>query len=346
MKLSGIKWIAPLILVVSGCTNISLSPSAEPEKLKQLAEQQKYGQALAIIASVPTSAPEHAELEKLRKSITKQATAYQRKTLQAGKNLEQQGEWYQAHQQYQQALDNLRESRKIQAALDKLQRKIDTRVASLETDLLMAKGVWIKQQLAIQAKLSPLISRKLLDPWRQGSVKKEAIQTSAELGLVGQHAIQQGDFSLAEKALDLSLQLNPDPEIKKTREALSKKKQRARVKSVQDKRKALSVSLERALKKGELKKASGIAARLKKQGTPNQKEQKLIQQLNRDIKTLVTKQLQLGADHYSRGEYPQAVSAWDNVLKLDPNNTEANTRIKRANRVLAKLRKLSKEKGE
>ena len=51
-------------------------------------------------------------------------------------------------------------------------------------------------------------------------------------------------------------------------------------------------------------------------------------------------------DLQCRGEYKQAVSAWNNVLALDPGNTEAAIRNGRAKRVLEKIRPLSKAQAE
>jgi len=348
MSRSGIKWIVPFILVAtgSGCTYLPVSPSTEAEKIAQLVEQQQYGQAQAILAQVPESAPDYDQLASLRKSIDKQAAAYQRKTLIAGKKLERQGEWYKAQLHYQQALNKLLEGKKLQAAQDELQLKIDARVATLEIELLMARGEWLKQRLTIQTKLSPLLPRKRFAAWRHEAVKKEGKKVAAELGLVGKRAVQQGEFSLAAQSFDLALELHPDPVIEEARKALSNRKQRAIVKNKKDALKALSISLQEALNERRLGEASVIAIQLEKQGSPNEEEQRLIQQLNRDIRKQVIEELELGAGHYGRGEYTQAISIWSNVLALEPDNTEAAIRITRAKRVVEKLRQLSEDKVE
>ena len=258
----------------------------------------------------------------------------------------EQGEWYQAQLHYQQALKKLLESKKLQAAQDELQLKIDARVAALEIELLMARGEWLKQRLTVQTKLSPLLPRKSFAAWRHEAVKKEGKKVAAELGLVGKRAVQQGEFSLAAQSFDLALELHPDPVIEEARKALSNKKRRAIVKNKKDALKALSISLQEALNERRLGEASVIAIQLEKQGSPNEEEQRLIQQLNRDIRKQVIEELELGAGHYGRGQYTQAISAWSNVLALEPDNTEAAIRIRRAKRVVQKLRQLSEDKVE
>jgi tetratricopeptide (TPR) repeat protein len=345
MSRIAINWIAPLILLATGCTNLPGNLSTGPEKVAQLLEQQRYGQAKAVLSQVPETDPKYAELQALRKSVDKQAAAYQRNTLEEGKKLERSGDWYEAQQHYQRALNNLHESEKIKAAQDGLQLKIDARVAALEIDLLMVKGEWLKQGLIIRTKISRLLPPNRIQSWRHGSVQKEAKQVAAELGDLGNRAVDQGDFSRAEQMYTLALALHNDPAIEEARKALRDKNRRAIVRNVQAEHKALSISLQKALSQDQLGKAAAIAARLEKQGTPTKEEQKLIQQLNRDIRTQVNKELELGTLHYSRSEYKEAVSAWNKVLTLEPDNTEAAIRIERANRILEKLRQLSQEKA-
>ena len=345
MSRLAINWIALLVLLATGCTNLPGNLSTGPEKVAQLVEQQRYGQAQAVLSQVPETDPNYAELQTLRKSVDKQAAAYQRNTLEEGKKLEQRGDWYEAQQHYQRALNNLQESKKIKAAQDALQLKIDARVAALEIDLLMAKGEWLKQGLNIRTKISRLLPRKRFQSWRHGSVQKEAEQVAAELGVLGNRVVDQGDFSLAEQMYTLALELHPDPAIEEARKALRDKKRRAIVRNAQAEHKALLISLQEALSQDQLGKAAAIATRLEKRGTLTKEEQKLIQQLDRDIRTQVNKELELGTRHYSRSEYKEAVSAWNKVLTLEPDNTEAANRIERANRILEKLRQLSQEKA-
>ncbi|HIG41408.1 MAG: hypothetical protein ABGY96_02730 [bacterium] len=335
--------MVPLILLVSGCTNLQVSRSPDLEKIARLVEQQQFGEALAMIPRVEESAPDFAEWETLRKSVGKKATAYRKNVIREGKELERQGEWYQALKHYQQALNNLYENRRIQAAHDKLQRETGASIDALEVELLIAKGQWLKQQLIVQTKLFPLLSEKQFKVVRHEVVREEAIQVSVALGVVGKRAVRQGEYTLAEETLDLSLDLHPDPSIEATRKALTSEKQRVIVKKAQSAQRALSVSLQEALNQRQLGEASDIAIQLKKRGTPSKEEQQLIQQLNRDIRKQVEEDLDLGADHYSRGEYTEAVAAWNKVLALEPDNTEAAIRNERAKRILEKLRQLSEE---
>ena len=91
-------------------------------------------------------------------------------------------------------------------------------------------------------------------------------------------------------------------------------------------------------------KASRIANQIEALGKLNDKEQEIIQKLGQIIRQQVNENMELGVAHYGQGEYLQAISAWRDVLVLEPSYSEATAHIARAERVLEKLKRLRQNK--
>jgi tetratricopeptide (TPR) repeat protein len=342
MIYSKLWWIATVLMVfaASGCTYVQNSSSTSLVKIEQLIEQKRYGQAQAILSQIPETEPDYSVVVDLQKRARTQASAYEKLTLKEGKELERRREWHLAMQRYQLGLKNLLHSAKISAAQEALQNKIDTRVAEVEFDLLMARGEWLIRQLSYQTQLSRLLPEHWLAGFRQDGVKRDARHVAEELGSFGRRAMEQDNFSLADQIFQLSLQLHPDAEIEATRKALGTRKRQAVAKDEKDTRKGLSNSLQRAMTEERLGEASRLANQIEAQGKLNDQELEIIQKLGQIIHQQVNENIELGVAHYSQGNYLHAISAWQEVLALEPNNSEATAHIARAERVLKKLERL------
>ena len=62
-------------------------------------------------------------------------------------------------------------------------------------------------------------------------------------------------------------------------------------------------------------------------------------------KTTIDSLHKLANEHYRLQRYQEARSAWEEVLKLDPDDPQAGALIERADRVIQKLQSLHQEDG-
>lgn len=329
-----------LVFTISSCAYLPINSATSVAKIEQLIEQRRFGQAQTLISEVPLNAPDYSVLIALQKNIEAQAAAYEKLTLEEAGKLEQQGQWYLAMELYQQGQKNLAGSARMKAAEQALQGKIDARVAALEFDLLMAKGEWLRQQLSYQSNLARLSPSQWLTGMKRGVIQRESKKVAEELNIFGHRAMDQGDFSLADSIFGLTLQLHPDPEIEAARTALGQKRRQAVVNNKRDTRRDLSISMEQALTEERLGEASRLAKQIKTLGKLSQNEQEVIQKLNLMIRQKVNANMELGVSHYGSGEYSRAIAAWQDVLDLEPDNSDATEHIARAERVLEKLQSL------
>ncbi len=364
-----LKLVALLFAVTnSGCAYLDARSSNVPEKIDALVAEQQYGRAQAILVRVAESHADYARLSLLHEETVKQAMLYEQQALVAAKNLEQQGDWYQAKKYYQQALSNLPESEKLQAAQQALRLKQVVKVAALEFDLLVAQGEWLRRKLAIQQALFPLTPGSWFKTNRYEALRKNVRQLAGELSRRGklelELELEQGSLVRADHALNLALALHPSTEIeaalkvlalkretlanewRQSRQADTQKRQQAIIKSRMHMRGKLQDALALALDKNRLSESLNIVTQLKLLGELSAEEKQRIQQLKLLISKQVEKEINLGIKRYGQGQYKQAIFSWRNALALEPGNEQAVAHIERAERILEKLQRLREEKIE
>ncbi len=345
--------LAIFIGISPGCVYLDARSFNLLERVDALVATQQYERAKVILSNVSTSHPDYPQVPALSKDIDKQAAAYEQLVLIKGEKLEQQGQWYLAQREYQQALKNLPESAKLQAVDQALELKRENRVEVLELDLLISQGELLKQNLAIQEEISLITPSSWLKESRREALQKESKNLADELGRHGKLALERGELQRAAQVLEVAIQLHSSPAIEKTREALVKKQkavanqqQQSRTQSRKYMRNKLFASLQQAMDQNQLGKASLFVTRLKLLGKLNVKEQQLAQQLELRVHKQVEDGMTQGVEYYGQGQYQQAIASWQSVLELEPDNKLAAEHIERAERILEKLQRLREDKVE
>ena len=95
--------------------------------------------------------------------------------------------------------------------------------------------------------------------------------------------------------------------------------------------------------KGQLQKAQQIVPQLVKIDPNNPEVQKLQQQLSETVSAKVDTMLKRGSQLYRIEKVAEAKKVWEEVLELDPSNKQAQAGVKRAERVLERLRLLEEK---
>ena len=371
--MSRIKLILVISLVIftQGCAYMNARSSGMLEKVDSLVEQERYGQAQAILVNVPETHGDYSKVSALIAEIDRQTILYEQQVRDKGGELEKAGEWHRAKQYYQAALANVPESEKIKAAYQALSLKQGERVAALELELLMLQARWLKETISIQRELALITPGSWLKESRWKRDKEESKKIAELLILRAEEALEQGELQHAEKLLNIAWQLDSMPKIDELRVLLVKqqrvlaeqqqkimnermqsqaenerKQQQVIIESRIRMRKILNVSLNKALDNHELVKALDYVARLKLLGELDESEVLLAQRLTSLLNQQVKEYIEQGVEHYGLGQYKKAIAAWEEVLALDPNNEQALEHIGRAERILEKLQRLRDSKKE
>ncbi|MCF6322897.1 MAG: hypothetical protein L3J89_01000 [Gammaproteobacteria bacterium] len=360
MKSAKLVFLIFLVIFSQGCAYINARSPNVLDKVDFLVEKDRYAQAKMVLSHVPESHADYSSVSALIAGIDKQAIVYEQQILEEGRALEKTGEWYRAKQYYQTALNNIPDSEKINSAFQSLHFKQYTRVDALELDLLVLKAEWLSNTISIQKELALITPGNWLKEsrWKRDKEKSEKIaELLAERGRV---ALEQDDFSNAEKLLSLAWELNPAPMIGELKQAVEegqqllvkqqaeneRRQQQVVIESRRKMREILNVSLLESIENHDLTKALDYVGRLKLLGNLNESEVALSQELNLLLDKQVKESIALGVEHYGLGRYMEAIGAWKNALALAPDNKQALEHIGRAERILEKLQRLRDSKKE
>ncbi len=182
---------------------------------------------------------------------------------------------------------------------------------------------------------------------REKQAKKEKHQGDFErLAKQAKQAIDKGQLRRSQRIVSQLAKIDPDnPEVRQLQQRLNslKNKKRVRKEKRQQDYERLAKQAQEAIDKGELQKAQQIVPQLVKIDPDNPEVQKLQQQLSETVSAKVDTMLKRGSQLYRIEKIAEAKKVWEEVLELDPSNKQAQAGVKRAERVLERLRLLEEK---
>ncbi|MFQ5802164.1 MAG: tetratricopeptide repeat protein [Candidatus Methylomirabilales bacterium] len=164
-------------------------------------------------------------------------------------------------------------------------------------------------------------------------------------------AMDKGQLQKARRNVAKLAKIDPDnPEVLQLQRRLHSLKKRAHKEKRQlDKEKRqqdyerLAKQAQEAMEKGELQKAQQIVPKLAKIDPDNPEVHQLQQRLSESVSAKVNTMLKRGSMLYRKEKVAEAKKVWEEVLELDPSNKQAKAGVKRAERVLERLRVLEEK---
>jgi tetratricopeptide (TPR) repeat protein len=365
------RGLLPLLFVfvglLGGCAELSmrLGVGDLDDHLDRLVAAQEYGRALDLIDAVPERDPEYQHYRYRREHILDLAARYEVETFAEAAQAQVDGDWEAALARYQEGLDKYPDSILLQDGLRYLRDAQAKRTDEISQELLINRGQYLVEALPRQRKLTEV------DPENRGArrlreqLEREALEVGAALGERGGRALERGDVDLAERTLPLAAKLNPSPEIEaryqglkaleraaRTQERTEQKKvqvdkQRERVQARKLRSRELYAIYERAEQNQDLVRARDALSEIIRIEGKSSRAVALLDDLEARIDVRVEDLNAQGGTSYSRGQFEDAVVFWKRALELDPDNEEVQSNLRRAQRVLAKLKELrEKQKVE
>jgi tetratricopeptide (TPR) repeat protein len=274
---------------------------------------------------------------------------------------------------YREALSRLPDSKSLQQGQQQLLRRHAEHLEKLEMERVIAKGEWTLKDLEI-SKLTD--ANKSGDWFGQYSLNRKlagANELALELAEHGKHALERKDLTLAQRILPLARNLSTAIESRASNARLQEtlqgeelrlineqqriadaqlasqrmrseqqdKKERSAINSQEQKKaKRLMADFRKACHESNLAEAQQLRSQLEEQKVDNREFEKLRKQLANDVARHVKHLIEIGATHYSRQQYQEAMDVWQQAQVLDPKNEQLTARIKRVTRVLKKLENL------
>jgi tetratricopeptide (TPR) repeat protein len=357
--------LALSMMLMAGCAELSarFGVGELDDDLDRLVAAQEYGRALALIEAVPERDPKYHYYHYRRDQILELAEEYETAQFAEAAQLQVDGDWEGALALYKQGLDKYPQSTLLQDGLLYLREAQAKQLAKIELELLISRGEFLVEALPRQRQLTEVDpedrdARRLHD-----KLEAEALDVGAKLGDHGAQAHEEGNIALAKRTLPLATRLNPDPHIaaryqglkaletaERWQQKTEKKKaqvdqQRQAVKARKQRSRDLYAVYLRAEQNQDLVLARDALRKIIRIDGPSSRAAALLPGLEERIALRVNDLIAQGGSSYSRGQFEEAVVFWEHALELDPDNEEAEANLKRAERVLAKLKELREKQA-
>jgi len=360
--------------LITGCASLRTSTGNPNDQIDSWLNQQEYGKAVAYAADLKQSpSPTIRNLQDIEEKIHAHISSYEQQVLAKAENASAMYDWGTAFDVYREALTRLPESKLLQHGQRQLLQRHAEHLERLELERLIAKGEWTLKDLEINKATE---ANKSGDWFGQFSLNRKlagANELALELAEHGKRALERKDLTLAHRILPLARNLSTAIESRaanarlqetlqaeelrilneqqriadaqfasqRMRSEQQNKKERSAINSQeQNKAKRLMADFRKACHEKNLAEAQRLRSQLEEQGGENREFKKLSKQLAGDVAKHVKHLIEVGATHYSRQQYQEAMDVWQQAHVLDPNNEQLTARIKRVTRVLEKLQNL------
>lgn len=346
-----------LLSLLSSCAAFQPTPDQLNQEISHYEKQHDYEDALRLIAFIPPGDPDYSHYAKRRKEIEAKIEAYSKDIIQQTDKLIAEGQWAEALNLYDEALDHLPSHSGLRDGLAALHQQQVTAAEVERSRILIARGQWLEQSLPVTRKIATILPRddKAQEDLRRR--EKDAQEAAEQLAEVGDNAMQNEDYKLAEQTLPLAARLSDSESIQqslatlKEYQANKKKKgkraaerRKARLQRRQQQRKKeiqrLTKLYNQTFGKGQYLQAREHLEKLSKLKPTEVPVEAMRTTLEKTILNKAEEHYQQGVKLYSRNQFEAALAEWEKALKLNPKHQLAKENADRARKVVKKLEEL------
>ncbi len=339
------------LLFLHGCAHLThFDSSADRIQLvDQYLAEQEYSKALTLISNTSAEDPQARKLKKRRKTILDQLQTYEQQTIATALKQERKNDWPGAKLTYEEALKKQNTSKALDEAQEAMLKRFHRRMAALEREELIGTGEWLSKKLPLLRTLHESDPGNLIIQWKYFRTESEAREIARELVRTGEQMLAEDNLAMAQRILPLAAELASDPEsesaVQRLENKLKKreaKKQKSRRIIAQKKDKKEIEAFNKAMAHGKLSEARLHLTRLTPATETSVDADLMQERLDRAISKYIQEEISIGDSFYRAGEYEQSIKAWQNILRLEPGNETAQSKLKRAEKVVEKLNTLEK----
>jgi len=350
-----------LLLLQSGCAMLTSYKNMEPQ-IDGWVETKQYDRALDALGNVDAKDPLYPKAAEKRRKVEALAANYEQEIRRQTRADLDKGNWAQALDTYDEALDKLPQSAVLKDGLAQLHREQTKELDSLELKRLLDHGQWLKTTLPTYEAIARIDPRSRHAQQRLQEKQHEADELASELALYGNKALANNHLDIADKTLSMAAQLSETPAIgeslKKLRQLQSKQHARERAERTKRQRQhqvaeqakehrvtQLLRAYRDAFKRKDYKKAGQELKSLRRLDRQNPKWEKLANELEQAMNNEAQRLFDQGVSAYSRGHFEQAAKSWRKALELRPDHKPSQENLERAERVLEKLQELKQKQS-
>ena len=343
------KLISILLLIalsVSGCSLIYSYSDNLPQDINQWIKQKKYKQALNTIEYIKPDHKDYNKIQRQKKLILSQIKSYQQQTITESSQLADKGEWLSAFAKLDEAAENLPDPTKINQLRSKLLKEQNKLINKYEYELLSSEAEELAGKIAFYDKIRKTLAADDNDVLNVSKFDERRHDISLSLLERGESEYKQSNYNMALDALNLAYKLQPNKKITARLNALKEKiredgrsRKNYYIFSAGDLLKKLSQGYSHEI----LKETSDMIKQLKINQGNESFHNELIAKLEKHFNAGVLQYFEAGRVLYSKGKTQEALSVWLELSELSPDYPKLKSHIKRAEKVLKKLKKLSEK---
>lgn len=337
-------------LGLTACASLSIPKQPSDDYIAGLLAENQFDTALKAVDQWQDNYPNDLELPKQRKHITQAISRFESTTLATAQQLDNKGQWQEAKSVYESALEKVPSSPALQNAYSEFSVRHLTYLNGLKEDLDVAQA---RHWLNISADIKALYQAAPNDPearaWQEKS-HEERERLARRMVNYGLAHEEKEHFGTAALRYDLAYQLDPGEFTKpyheravKTfaqRKAKQKKRAREDQKRQRSKLSLLIEEFDQHLAQREFRLARKTLRAMEVIDAKSPEVLKRRDQLDQQRSIALNQAIQDGKNFYTKGEFDNAIDAWQRALRLDPDNKELKENIQRAEKFRENLQRL------
>ena len=331
--------IVIMTFVLSGCTNFPQIKLNSQEDVDQWLKNDQYGRALSSL-KLQARLFSNKETNQTLKTVKVKASQYDRKQAASIRRLLSKEKWDEAIALLNSSLQNHPDGKQLLRTQKLLWRKQQQHTMNLEAQLLLSRTEWLSRDLKLYQTMLLADPQNQSTKWKIADTQHELQSSADKLQIFGNNALEKKQYDLADICLSTANRLQPTKELNESLTLLE-----LRSRKTINKIKTLSGKMKDAIKKNDLAKGRKLIIELDEMNEYPFELEKLKESIVNNIGIKVTKILKKGDILYKNGNIEGAKIAWENALKLEPENEQLHDRITRAERSLETLKELKKPKN-
>lgn len=333
-----------LSISLSGCSLIYSYSEDLPKRIDKWTAEKKYNLALDTISYIKPSHKQYRIIQRKKNNILKLVTQYEKSAIEKSSRLAEHGNWLKAFELLDEATENIPDNLKIKKHHAKLLLKRNKIIKNYENDILSGQAVYLAKKMVIYEKINKTVRKDETNELDIAEFDRSRHETNLRLTKRGELQFKKKEYDNALTTIDLALKLKPDEDtvlhlnkIKQSITKATKLKKSTYVKEI----KTLISKLSQGYSHAILKKTKEKIIWLDKIKGNEKVYLKLIDSLKKHLAAGIKQRFEAARKLYSKGKTQEALSIWLELKKLDPDNVKLQSHIKRAEKVLLKLKELS-----
>lgn len=335
-----------LSLTFSGCSLIYSYSDNLPQRINQWILEKKYNTALNTIDHIKPTHKDYRLIQHKKELILKQIISYENDAIKKSTQLANQGEWILAFKLIDEVADNIIDKKNILQHRKTLLLKRNKIISRYENDILNKQALDLIGKIDFYNKIKKIVSKDEANNLNISEFDNLRYETSLRLAERGEKQYKQGQYSEAFSTIKIALKLTQDKDIilqlNKTKNRVQTATKLKRLSYIKE-AKALLTKLSQGYSYEILKETKDKIIWLNKIKEDEKVYLDLINQLKKHLAAGEKQNFEAARKLYSKGKTQEALIIWLELKKLNPEHPKLESYIKRAEKILIKLKKLSKK---